>query len=1685
MDTNELFWATGINNTGLQNDVELAVRVFESLSTRVNLQLDSIITKYEQVHQKANLKFDNPVDASMISSIKQQIGELGKIIDTETNKIATFASTYDKSISKIQGFASKMTVPGGSNSPLAPMVAGIQSDVAKSSEQLSFMERRFKYAFGSMLAYGSMRILKTVSSDIIEVKTQFEFLQTAINSFAGSAEKGAKIMHELTQFAVNSPLQVNDITEAAKQLMAFGVEADNVVGQIKMLSDVAAGAGKPIKDIAYIYGKSLTEGKVYTRTLMQFGNLGIPIYKALADVMDTTPSKIKKMTQMGAVGFDDIKRAIESLTSAGGQYYGFSDKMMSTTAGLLSNLKDKWILAMKDMGESSDGFINMSVRLVDFGIAHWQALGDAIVVVATAVGSYQVAKTLVSMGNTFNATTANLAEVASLETLVSAETQAAIAKTGFVVGSEAYGKAIRKEVAALLASAEAEEIAAAAKMKSATAKAVSAEKTLLSASAEGVDTAEQNFNTASAERNVAATELKNATKKKEIIINEIDSASEMGQLAATNLVAAAKARLIAITATLNRTITNNPYIAVGVAIVTLVAIMWALYDSTTAAERAQKNLKVALDEIQAQQDRLNKKFSDNLDIIKNPVYKNTPEQQKAFQILHDQFGAIIGDMKIKDLMEANSTVLQNKTAQAVSYTVGVQERQNKLTKEGNELNAARALVKALPTEIYDPTTGGNMPNLGYIQAQKDFEDKRLLYIASLAEQKEYLKNYNAANAAANAPIPESDKKESFWTLQKKDAAQAIKDIDSYSKARLDAANKIKPLKVDSVVPKVDPIDVKGYVENNAKIKEADEQLLVYQDAKNAKANTRASDLRNREAADAAKRLEAIRANNTELANLKSKAETDATQATIDAMDAGYAKEKAQQENNFEKKLTSLNSEKATILKKEQENIDAIFRNMNPNKSKTSTPAPTVTSVGEGEGGTTAAYNSLLSQATAGGMTNTATLIKESLEIAKSAEASYNSQLDSLRKDEDAKLGVLLEKQLLEYGDYTAKKTKIEKDYSLTLAALEKDRAAAVAKNDTALVARIDTAKIQAQTNQAKDQMALAFDQLKSTPEFAMAFEDLGNVSTETLEKLIGEMEKLKTANSGALSLADYKVYAKELGKMTDGFIERNPFKALKKSAEELKVAQDELNQATAYQGLVKSGFKIGDNGMIAPVSGVEQTNELAAANANVAKKTDDVTRKQNDGIKAVKEITDAYGKLSKEMSSLGSSIGGIAGTIISSIGDIGSFVTTSITAWKAASVAGAEAIGAVEKASIILGAISLVISIATAVINAITDAEKAQKEAAQAAIDNINAVKKAYLDAYAEMTDKKFSNIFGDDVFGKATAQAELMVDAAKNYNDNRNALIETQSKLQATVDRYKKLTADGDKNVYLPGLLKGAEKDLDTFNSKWGNIVSTTIDGFDIVAAKAELAGMKVDSAEYKLLKSSIDSWESYQTYLDSVTSYLSSIFGQLGSSMMDALVNDADNMTAWADDVTGYISDSFTKMVKDIIYNMDFASLLTDEQAKIKDILATTTTTDAQKEQAMQDELTAFRTQLITAGNQAAQDWNSFNAAWIASGGTDLAGNSTNPNDLTSAIKSMDQPTADILTAQFSAVRIHTANMDLNLSKIGNNVSDLLLSLQGQTSILQIAFNDVSEIARNTRDLAGIKSILSDIKTYGVKVL
>jgi len=388
MDGTQLFWATGIDNTKLRLNAQEGLQIFRALAKDVNKELKSIERQYKNLQTVAKVKFANPVDATMIKSIENQLRSLEKVVNRQIDAIAKMSQTYDGAMTKIQKASAKV---GQNVDPLNPTVQNVKKRVAEAGDQLNFLERRFKTAFATLVAYGSFSGIKDFVQSMITITGQFDQLRVAIDSFVGDAEKGKIIFQELTSLAVKSPFQLMDITDSAKQLLAYGVAAKDVTESVKRLSDVSAGSGQSIKDIAYLYGTSLTQGRLYARDLFQFANRGIPIYKELAKVMGISTKQLSEQVKAGKVGFEELKQAIENMTSAGGLYFGLSDKLAETTYGKISNLKDKWQIALDEMGQASGGIVNMSIEGISKLIEHWEDVVRAIQSVIIAYGSYKAA----------------------------------------------------------------------------------------------------------------------------------------------------------------------------------------------------------------------------------------------------------------------------------------------------------------------------------------------------------------------------------------------------------------------------------------------------------------------------------------------------------------------------------------------------------------------------------------------------------------------------------------------------------------------------------------------------------------------------------------------------------------------------------------------------------------------------------------------------------------------------------------------------------------------------------------------------------------------------------------------------------------------------------------------------------------------------------------------------------------------------------------------------------------------------------------------------------------------------------------------------------------------------------------------------------------------------------------------
>ncbi len=167
---------------------------------------------------------------------------------------------------------------------------------------------------------------------------QAEQTSVAFTTLVGSEEKAAGMLKEINEFAAKTPYGNLDLTDNAKTMLNFGVQADKVNGYLRQLGDIAAGDKNKLGSLSLVFGQVASAGKMSGQDLLQFINAGFNPLKELEKMTGKTYAELQDMMSKGQVGFDAVAAAINHATSAGGAFEGMSDKLSQTVSGKFSTL---------------------------------------------------------------------------------------------------------------------------------------------------------------------------------------------------------------------------------------------------------------------------------------------------------------------------------------------------------------------------------------------------------------------------------------------------------------------------------------------------------------------------------------------------------------------------------------------------------------------------------------------------------------------------------------------------------------------------------------------------------------------------------------------------------------------------------------------------------------------------------------------------------------------------------------------------------------------------------------------------------------------------------------------------------------------------------------------------------------------------------------------------------------------------------------------------------------------------------------------------------------------------------------------------------------------------------------------------------------------------------------------------
>lgn len=243
--------------------------------------------------------------------------------------------------------------------------------------------------------------LKELVGKITAVRGEFQQLEVAFETMLGSAEKADALLGQLTRTAATTPFGLEDVAQGAKQLLAYGFEAEKVNETLVRLGDIAAGLSVPLNDLVYLYGTTMAQGRLYTQDLNQFTGRGIPMISELAKQFGVAESKVKELVEAGKVGFPEVQKVIESLTDEGGKFGGLMEAQSKTISGQISNIEDALSMMFNELGQRSEGIINKTLSGVSYMVEHYEQFGRILLGLVGTYGVYRTAVMAVTAAKGF------------------------------------------------------------------------------------------------------------------------------------------------------------------------------------------------------------------------------------------------------------------------------------------------------------------------------------------------------------------------------------------------------------------------------------------------------------------------------------------------------------------------------------------------------------------------------------------------------------------------------------------------------------------------------------------------------------------------------------------------------------------------------------------------------------------------------------------------------------------------------------------------------------------------------------------------------------------------------------------------------------------------------------------------------------------------------------------------------------------------------------------------------------------------------------------------------------------------------------------------------------------------------------------------------------------------------------
>ena len=225
---------------------------------------------------------------------------------------------------------------------------------------------------------------------IVNVRGEIESLQKSFEILAGK-QWGAKLFTEIKDFAVNTPMMMNDIAKGAQTLLSFNVAAEEVMPILRAIGDISMGDAQKFNSLTLAFSQMSSTGKLMGQDLLQMINAGFNPLSVIAEKTGKSIGELKEEMSAGSLSADEIKQAFMDATAEGGKFYNMLETQSKGIKGSISNLQGAIDDMLNSIGTDAQGIITGSIQAATDLVKNYEKVGEVIAELIATYGVYKAA----------------------------------------------------------------------------------------------------------------------------------------------------------------------------------------------------------------------------------------------------------------------------------------------------------------------------------------------------------------------------------------------------------------------------------------------------------------------------------------------------------------------------------------------------------------------------------------------------------------------------------------------------------------------------------------------------------------------------------------------------------------------------------------------------------------------------------------------------------------------------------------------------------------------------------------------------------------------------------------------------------------------------------------------------------------------------------------------------------------------------------------------------------------------------------------------------------------------------------------------------------------------------------------------------------------------------------------------